>query len=479
MTAFAAPMHNPQGPDGPENGKRLDQAVWKRILTHVRLTHPTLNRTWFEKLEPRQLPNGMIQVTCETVPQLNFLTGPCQQPFNAAMQAVTNRLSVVLFHCKSVSASGVLDSFDGYADRPSGRDEAARSTPLVADYAFENFVTGPDNRLAHAASIAVADRPGEAYNPLFLHGGCGLGKTHLLQAICQRLLEKRPGLKILYLSCDAFINQFMNAVESGDMNNFRFRYRSADVLVIDDIHFLKGRERTQEEFFHTFNTLFQQRKQVVLSADAAPSELPELEDRLISRFNSGLVAPVEKPCFETRVAILRLKARLRGLELGDDVLDYVAGRIDANTRELEGAISKLQGLSLLAGGQLLNGNPDAQPQPIDLAMAKQALGDSGQPADEVRRITIDTIIDAVCRYFGVKQSDLQGKRRNRSIAFPRQVCMFLARRHTRYSLEEIGGYFGGRDHTTVLHGVRQVTNLVETNPEIADQVKRVEQQLQG
>jgi chromosomal replication initiator protein len=215
------------------------------------------------------------------------------------------------------------------------------------------------------------------------------------------------------LSCDAFINQFMQGVENGDMQNFRHRYRHVDLLVIDDIHFLAGRDRTQEEFFHTFNTLYHAHKQIILSADCPPSEIPELEERLVSRFNWGLVARIEKPCYETRVAILQKKARMRGLTLADDVVCYIAAKVENNTRELEGAITKIQGMSLLQAGR------------IDLDLAKQALGESAG-ADQ-KRITIQQIFDAVTKYYSVKQSDLQGKRRHKSIAFPRQVCMFLAR----------------------------------------------------
>ncbi|MEM1010680.1 MAG: chromosomal replication initiator protein DnaA [Planctomycetota bacterium] len=453
---------------------RLDPAVWNRILNHVRLTNPTLNRTWFEQLVARQLDNGVIHVTCQSVGQLDFLTGPCQQAFNAAVQAVTNRLNVVLFHCPKVRAGGFIDGFGGYL----GQASDGQGVSLTPDYVFEQFITGPDNRLAHAASVAVADQPGRAYNPLFLHGGVGLGKTHLLQAICQRLLDKRPDLKILYLSCDAFINQFMNAVESGDMNNFRFRYRSADVLVIDDIHFLKGRERTQEEFFHTFNTLYQQQKQIVLSADAPPGEVPELEERLVSRFNWGLVAPLEKPCFETRVAILRSKARLRGLTIEDEVLDYVASHVEANTRELEGVLTKLQGLSQLPGkDDAVDANGRVDAKPITLDLAKSALGEATSPVRS-KRLTIDAIMEAVCEYFGVKVGDLQGKRRPRSIVLPRQLSMYLARKNTNFSLEEIGGHFGGRDHTTVLHAVRTITNLLDTDEEFAGQLKAVQAKLE-
>ena len=432
---------------------RLDPAVWQRILTHVRRTHPSLNRTWFETLVPRQLSNGVIHVTCETLSQLSFMTRSAQQPFTAAAQAVTNRLSVVMFHCEQIRAGGVFDD----------RDEPLALSP---DYVFENFVTGPGNQLGYAAAVAVAEKPGAAYNPLFIHGGVGLGKTHLLQAICQHLLERRPEARILYLSCDAFISQFINAVEAGDMNKFRYKYRNADVLVVDDIHFFGGHERTQEEFFHTFNALQQSGRHIILSADAPPSQIPKLEERLVSRFNSGLVAPIERPCYDTRVAILHKKARMRCVELAGEVINYVAARIDRNTRELEGAVTKIQGLSLLTNRK------------IDMELAREALGDTGEAAAD-RRITVEGIIDTVTRYYGVKVSDLQSKRRNKSIAFPRQVCMYLAREHTSYSLAEIGGYFGGRDHTTVLHGVRTITDKMTQDAEVQRQVSSLANHIKG
>ena len=426
---FRAPLDDSNAAYG--GAPKLDAGVWHRILTHVRRTHPSLNRTWFETLVPRQLANGVVHVCCDTVAQLNFLTGQCQQPFTAATQAVTNRLSVVMFHSEQLRPGGVFD-------------DREQQLPLSPDYTFENFVVGPGNQLAHAASLNVAERPNTDYNPYFIHGGVGLGKTHLLQAVCQKRLELQPTARILYLSCDSFINQFMNAVEAGDMNTFRYKFRSADVLVVDDIHFFAGRERTQEEFFHTFNTLRDSGKQIILSSDAPPNDIPDMEKRLVSRFNMGMVAEIEPPCYETRVAILRKKARMRGLDLGDDVICYLAARIDTNTRELEGGITRVQGESLLHNGV------------IDLAIAKKALGDNGEPVPE-RRITIQHLLDATTHYFGMKVSDLQGKKRTKSVVFPRQVCMYLARKHTRYSLAEIGGYFGGRDHTTVLHAVRVIT----------------------
>ena len=436
----------------PSKESAFDPPAWQRILQVVRLNHPTLNRVWFDQLVPRQLTNGVIQVTVDTPAQLNFCQSQCQQPFTAAAQQVTGRLVAVSFHCENLPRGGVFNE----GDQP---------LPLSPDYVFENFVTGPCNRLPHAASVAVAEQPGKAYNPLFIHGGVGLGKTHLLQAVCQKVLERQPDARILYLSCDSFINQFITAVETGEMNQFRHRYRHVDMLVIDDIHFLAGRDRTQEEFFHTFNTLYQQQKQIILSADCPPSEIPELEERLVSRFNWGLVARIEKPCYETRVAILQKKARMRGLLLPEDVVCYVAAKVENNTRELEGAITKIQGMGMLQGGN------------IDIELAKAALGESGTP--EQKRITIQQIFDAVTKYYNVRLSDLQSKKRHKSIAFPRQVCMFLARRHTRYSLEEIGGYFGGRDHTTVLHAVRTVEKDCNEDKEIANQIQHIDGQLTG
>ncbi len=452
MTTTSSPLAREAGTRRAQEPIALDPAIWQRILQVVRTQHPTLNRVWFDEMVPRQLTNGVIQVTVATPAQLNFCQNQCQQPFTAAAQQVTGRLVAVTFHSDSVLRGGVFN-------------EGEQPLPLNPDYVFDNFVTGPCNRLPHAAALAVSEQPGKAYNPLFIHGGVGLGKSHLLQAVCQKVLERDPERRILYLSCDGFINQFITAIENGDMNQFRHRYRHADILVIDDIHFLSGRDRTQEEFFHTFNTLYQQQKQIILSADCPPSEIPELEERLVSRFNWGLVARIEKPCYETRVAILQKKARMRGLTLPDDVVCYVAARIETNTRELEGAITKLQGMSLLQNGV------------IDLELAKQALGDTA-PAEQ-QRVTIQQILDTVTKYYNVRLSDLQSKKRHKSIAFPRQVCMYLARRHTRYSLEEIGGYFGGRDHTTVLHAVRTVDAGGKQNREVANQLTYLEAQLTG
>lgn len=445
---LSTPMPSPAFPRRAQEASPLDPAVWQQILGIFRVHHPGLVRNWFEQMMVRVEPNGTIAVTVQTAAQHSFCQSVCQHAFTSAAQQVTGRLTcVVKFLCDNVPSGGVFSEND-------------QPLPLNPDYTFENFVTGPCNRLPHAASSAVADQPGKAYNPLFIHGGVGLGKTHLLQAICQRLLERQPTARILYLSCDSFVNQFINAVGQGDMNQFRYRYRNVDVLLIDDIHFLAGHERTQEEFFHTFNTLYHGHKQIILSADCPPSEIPQLEERLVSRFNWGLVARIDKPCYETRIAILKRKAAMRNLEIPDDVVCYVAGKVENNTRELEGSIIKLQSLAML------------NKTGIDMEMAKSALGETASA--EQRRITIQQILDAVTKYYNVRLSDLQSKKRHKSIAFPRQVCMYLARRHTHYSLEEIGGYFGGRDHTTVLHAVRTIDSDTKADHDVNKQINHIE-----
>jgi chromosomal replication initiator protein len=277
-------------------------------------------------------------------------------------------------------------------------------------------------------------------------------------------MRTNPHLRIFYISCNGFMTQFLESVQAGQMAEFRQRFRSVDVLVVDDIHDLSKRDKTQEEFFHTFNSLYQAGKQIVLSSDASPSEIPELEERLVSRFNCGLVARIEKPSYETRVEIVKSKASMRNVPVPDDVASFIASRIDSNIRELEGAIVKLQGLSLV------------EHRPIDMELAKLALGESrggaGAPTP-----SIQTILEVVAGFYDVRLADLLSKRRNKSIARPRQIGMWLARKHTRYSLEEIGSYFGGRDHTTVMHAIRAVDLRRDTDPITQNEVQNVEQRL--
>lgn len=351
---------------------------------------------------------------------------------------------------------------------PVRSGESSRVSPYESlvvnpDYDFANFVVGPGNQLAHAAALAVSANPGRAYNPFFVHGGVGLGKTHLLQAVCLRIVEANPRTRLYYTSCEGFSSQFFESVQSGEMTDFRHRFRDVDVLVIDDIHFLTKLDRSQEEFFHTFNALFQAQKQIILSSDAPPEEIPLLQERLVSRFLWGLVAKVEKPDYETRIQILKTKARLRGLTLPDDAAGFIAQRLDSNIRELEGAIVKLQIQAVV------------EKRPIDLSLARAALGEEA-PAS-LGEPTIQSIIDAVTEFYTIRLADLQSKHRQRSIALPRQVCMYLARRCTRHSLEEIGGFFGGRDHTTVMHAIRTVEEKRDKESNFELVVKSLEEKV--
>jgi chromosomal replication initiator protein len=457
-----------------------DHALWRAIMEYLRQRHAPICRQWFEELKPINMDSGLLQVCTSNSVQQNYLQRKCLDQFTEAAQAVTGKLVAVRFvdgqqptpavgEANGQTASNAKSTQDlgagsrglrhlPFATRPFGDlDEIV----LSPDYAFENFIEGQGNRLAYNAAIAVANKPGDDYNPLFIHGGVGLGKTHLLQAICQAVLHRQADFHICYMSCDAFMNQFLECVGDGQMSEFRHRYRHVDMLVIDDIHFLANRERTQEEFFHTFNDLYMSKRQIVLSSDSPPNEIPQLEERLISRFQWGLVAPVFRPDFETRVAIVRKKARLRGVELPEQVVEFIAKRIDSNARELEGAITTLQ-----AHAQL----PE---QPIDLQLAQRVLGQP-EPDPRNNQVTLQRIIETVTAYFGVKLSDLQSKRRHKSITEPRQVCMWLARKRTRFSLQEIGGYFGGRDHTTVMHSIRTVDDRIEQDPVFAHQLSQLE-----
>ncbi len=336
---------------------------------------------------------------------------------------------------------------------------------LNDDYRFETFVEGPSNQLAHAAAGAVSNNPGNAYNPLFLHGAVGLGKTHLLQAICSRYLQQNPDARVIYLSCESFVNQFIAAVAEGQIQDFRYRYRHVDLLLIDDIHFLARKDRTQEEFFHTFNTLYNSKKQIVLSCDSPPVEIPTLEDRLVSRFRWGLVAEIESPDHETRVSIVRKKAERRGMALPDDVALYVADHITANVRELEGAVLRICSYASLSG------------RPVTLELAQESLRDLVRPKE--RKISTETILRVVGEHFGVKVSELLGKRRHKSVSFPRQVAMYLARRLTDYSLVEVGFQFGGRDHTTVMYANDKIATALETNARLHEELELLVRKIRG
>lgn len=431
----------------------LSDVVWADILGYVRTHQGSVARGWFSQLQAGTLQRGELVILAANKAQLTYLQGHCIHPFVEAAQAATGRLVSVRFSIQR---------------RPAGRWATSDHTPpqaapllrLSPDYVFENFVVGPCNRLAHASCVAISESPGTTYNPLFIHGNVGLGKTHLLQAVCHKLLERAPGARILYLTCETFVNDFIEAVEKGVLDGFRYRYRHVDLLLIDDIQFLSGRDRTQEEFFHTFNTLYQLHKQIVLSADCRPLDIPSLEERLISRFNWGLVARIDAPCLETRLAIIHKKMKMRGLTLPEDVALFIASQIKSNARELEGALNRVHGLATL------------DEMPISLPLARRALGE--EHAGPARSIKIQDIMNLVIDHYDVKLSDLQGRRRSRSIVLPRQIGMYLARQYTRHSLGEIGGFFGGRDHTTVLHANKLISGRRQKDVGFRAQLEELE-----
>ncbi len=336
---------------------------------------------------------------------------------------------------------------------------------LNEEYSFANFVVGSGNRFSHAAALAVCEDPAQAYNPLFLHGNVGLGKTHLMQAICHGLIEKGKEINVVYLTCENFVNQFISAIEASKLDAFRDKYRQVDVLLIDDVQFLSRKERTQEEFFHTFNALHENKRQIVLSSDRSPREIPNLEDRLVSRFKWGLEAEIHPPDYETRMAIVKKKSKLRGHELPDDVADYISAKIKTNVRELEGAVVKVLGFAALLS------------RPVDREVAQEALSDGS--VIDTPRVTCDRIMDTICHHYEVRKSEIQSKRRMKSIAFPRQIGMYLARKNTNHSLEEIGAYFGNRDHSTVLYAADKIEKLLKDDPELLETVSHLDRKLKS
>jgi chromosomal replication initiator protein len=334
---------------------------------------------------------------------------------------------------------------------------------LNKEYTFENFVVGPCNRLAHASALAVAQSPGTAYNPLFLYGGVGLGKTHLMQAI-GHFVQNREEIKGIYLPAEYFVNEFIQSIKNKTTQSFRNKFRNLDFILIDDIHFLAGKEGSQEEFFHTFNYLYDQRKQIILSSDRPPKEIKALEKRLISRFEWGLVADLQKPDFETRVAILKKKCEVKNLNLSDDIIFFIAEQMKENVRVLEGILTRL-----LAYASLLN-------KQLDKELIEKII-DGVYNKEEVKIITLDLILKKVCNYFRISPTEIKSKKRVKNILIPRQIAMYLGRTLTDNSLNAIAVEFGGKDHTTVLHSCKKITGLIKTNEHVKGIVENLQKSL--
>lgn len=341
-----------------------------------------------------------------------------------------------------------------YADKKTVAARYKTDIYLNPKYTFESFVVGPSNRFAHAASTAVAESPARAYNPLFIYGGVGLGKTHLMQAVGDFILGKNAHSKLSYTTSERFTNQLINAIQTRTTMRFREKYRNVDILLIDDIQFIAGKESTQEEFFHTFNTLYDAHKQIVISSDRAPKDIRGLEERLISRFAWGLVTDIQPPDLETRIAILRKKAEREIVKVPDEVTFFIAEKIRSNIRELEGALIRVVAYSLLTNNS------------ISISVAEEVLKDAIKEDAFAKTVTIDKIQKTVTEKFNIKISDIKKRGRSKAIAYPRHLAMYLSRELTSHSLSEIGEYFGGRDHTTVLHAHEKIKNQLKDNKKL-------------
>ena len=352
---------------------------------------------------------------------------------------------------------------DKKEEREPNTKHSSRANNLVPKYTFENFVVGASNQFAHAASMAVANQPGDHYNPLFIYGGVGLGKTHLANAIGHRAAATRSGLKIFYLSSESFMNELIGSLRRDKMDEFKTKFRNIDILIVDDVQFIAGKERTQEEFFHTFNSLYESHKQIVITSDKFPKEIPGLEDRLRNRFEWGLIADIQPPDIETRVAIIQKKAEGEGIQLPHDVAIFLATNIESNVRELEGSLTRLGAFSSLTKSL------------ITVDLAKEVLHNTLRGAK--KEITVESIQKTICDFYNLKIGDLKAKRRTKNIALPRQVAMYLCRKYTETSFPAIGDKFGGRDHSTVIHASKTIEKRIKEDPYMQNTIERLERNL--
>ena len=443
--------------------------LWQRLSAALKPEiSPDSFKRWFSTVELVEAKDKSITLTVPNNIYQLWIESNYMPALQNAIIATFGGTRSVRF-CVPSAASTQTASDDSTVTERLPTQIAARPGTTVPGLnprnTFESFVVGPNNEIAHAASLAVAQAPARTYNPLFIYGGVGLGKTHLMQAIGQYVWAKRKNVKVMYLSSEQFINEFIDAIQHSNLVKFRKRYRQADLLLIDDIQFLGGKERSQEEFFHTFNTLFDGHKQIVLSSDRPASEIANLEHRLVSRFEWGLTAELQPPDIETRLAILRKKADTMQIRLHEDVFQFLATRIRTNVRRLEGALMRVASFASLSGKQLTKETVEH--------LLKDILQEEGRQS-----ITIEQIQRRVAEHFDVRLADMTSKRRPASIAFPRQVAMFLARELTKASLNEIGDAFGGRDHGTVLHACKLVKKRMAEQDNIRQTISYIDSSLQ-
>lgn len=435
-------------------------SLWDKTLQLIKgeLSPPSFN-AFFKQIVPLKIYMSDLILL---VPN-DFTKGILEDRYLNLIESSVNQLSLKKYNIKFILNEKDIEEL-GEENKTSN---IKRNYPnLNPKYTFDTFVIGNSNRFAHAACVAVAESPARAYNPLFLYGGVGLGKTHLMHAIGHHIMTQKKDPKVVYVSSEKFTNELINSIKDDRNEEFRNKYRNVDILLIDDIQFIAGKERTQEEFFHTFNSLYEANKQIIISSDRPPKEIPTLEDRLRSRFEMGLITDIQAPDFETRMAILRKKAQTENIDVPNEVTTYIAKNIKSNIRELEGALTRV-----IAYSSLTN-------RTISFELASEALKDIITTSKN-EEITVNRIKEKVSSVFNLKMEDFNSKKRTRSIAYPRQIAMYLTRELTDLSLPKIGEEFGGRDHTTVIHAHDKIVKDIESNDEIKTKIDKMISDLKG
>src|SRR6056297_144746 len=446
--------------------------IWNQTLNEIKdkLSNPSF-KTWFSNTKPVDMQDNILLIK---VPN-DFIKDWIETRYNQLIKNVIQNLNDKNLKCRFYTEEDLKDKEKKEGkntkqyekENPEKKLEKEKKKEyninknLNPKYSFDSFVVGNGNRFAHAAALAVAEAPAKAYNPLFLYGDVGLGKTHLMQAIAHYILKHNPDNKVVYVSSETFTNELINAIKDDRTSSFRNKYRNIDILLVDDIQFLANKERTQEEFFHTFNSLHEANRQLIISSDRPPKEIPTLEERLRSRFEWGLITDIQKPDLETRIAILRKKADLENLKIPNEVVIYIADNIQSNIRELEGALIKVIAYSSLVDKE------------IDIDLAEKALQDLIIENEEPKEINIDLIKNIIVDYYNLKKEDMTSKKRTQKIAFPRQIAMYLSRELTDLSLPHIGEEFGGRDHTTVIHAYNKIEQKIEEDNEFEKVINKL------
>ena len=437
---------------------------WDEILLNIKEEHDITDvsyKTWLLPLKPYSVDKDILTVLVPDDIFLNYVKKKYDFLLKFTIEEVTGYRCTLRFILKDEVKEEGSEKKLIQNNTNTVSQIAIQNANLNPRYTFDTFVVGKNNNLAHAASLAVAESPGEIYNPLFIYGGVGLGKTHLMHSIAHFVLKNNPDAKILYVTSEKFTNELIDAIRNKNnvsTTEFREKYRNNDILLIDDIQFIIGKESTQEEFFHTFNALYESKKQIIISSDRPPREIETLEDRLRSRFEWGLTVDIQQPDYETRMAILRKKEELEGYNIDNEVIKYIASNVKSNIRELEGALTKIVALSKLNNRE------------INIELAEEALKDLISP-NAVKEVTPQLILNVVSEHFGINSLDLIGQKRSKELVFPRQIVMYLCGEMTTESLQNIGKALGGRDHTTIIHGTKKIASELKTDENLKSTIE--------